>query len=695
MTSTTTDPTVLFWMEFWNALAIQQNEPREQQQQQQKDDEEREAEKMVHVVNNNNNSNITESSFSFVSAVAESILAGTKRAARDSVNKLMNDDMMIENPLQIGPFSVAWACHMMIQNTCLSADIVPEVSNAASLALSNFFFLDSTFTASKKNDSTTSPTDAQQPDTTTTTTTTITTTTTTPHLESTNHFTWRQRLGCLLLLDSLCHEFVTQKSLSPFFPLLVTDAMACLRATEQQHAEITKNQQSLLAPSEKNAPDLKVMQAELHLEQMCMLAFVESLLPDILGNDTFSLLKNNNTKPIPEYIRLPMEESVQHWVQIYHRNHYTNPILWATRPLEFEILKALFPLTTTTDENDKNEKKSESDESPVFSLMDILQRPLPSVDAAFARPMPPPLLPLLGYQDDEWALTNEEEQQVAEYLHAQLYWLTPTNLRLMLLPDDEDDDVEATERFRQVLDLFQTKAFVQPLLPNEQRSILQLLSDKKLSTEAADGDVTLDEDYYVDEEISAVRLIQESGLTPQNLVRLVEHNPLVATECLLRILSSSPPFCSEDEKNEYLSSLVGMDMSLHTMEVVNRLATHNSSVVAAAQNNLVLSHAPPPHSAGRAATTPLLPSAAEPVLHPEYILLFISSCIASCENIQDRHAQNRLVRLVCVFIQSLLRHGIIQLEDIQFEVQAFCVKFSRIREASALFQITQRVSFAG
>ena len=137
----------------------------------------------------------------------------------------------------------------------------------------------------------------------------------------------------------------------------------------------------------------------------------------------------------------------------------------------------------------------------------------------------------------------------------------------------------------------------------------------------------------------------------------MEHNPLVAYECLVRILTYS----MEDQKNDYLSSLIGMDMSLHTMEVVNRLATHNLGT-------------------GR------------PILMPEYLHLFISSCIASCENVPERHAQNRLVRLVCVFVQSLLRNKIVYVEDIYVEVQAFCVEFSRIREATALFKSLKELS---
>ena len=213
---------------------------------------------------------------------------------------------------------------------------------------------------------------------------------------------------------------------------------------------------------------------------------------------------------------------------------------------------------------------------------------------------------------------QETNQENATTASASIKTKTKTNLS----PENQDSETSNDETINQKrpiqldgAELIEARSLMQKALTTS----LTLVETPAIIENLRSGDITA----------------QDLGLQPNKLQALVENNPLVAIEALLSLMHT-------DYISEYLCVLVKMEMSIHSMEVVHRLMT-----------------------------------AVE--LPAEFMRLYVSNCIHTCETSKDRNMQNRLVRLVCVFLQSSLRNGTINLQDVYLEVQSFCIEFSRLR----------------
>ncbi|CAN6975157.1 unnamed protein product [Brassica oleracea var. botrytis] len=142
---------------------------------------------------------------------------------------------------------------------------------------------------------------------------------------------------------------------------------------------------------------------------------------------------------------------------------------------------------------------------------------------------------------------------------SELLWIDPDNKHELVWDDKMCAD---TSRGATVRDLL-VKGLKVTLSPTEQEDITTALSNDP-------------------------KLVYHCGITPRKLPQLVEHNPQIAVEILTKLINSP-------EIVDYFTALVSMEMSLHSMEVVNRLTT-----------------------------------AVE--LPKEFIRMFITNCISSCEN---------------------------------------------------------------
>eukprot|EP00592_Proboscia_alata_P009368 CAMPEP_0194358340 /NCGR_PEP_ID=MMETSP0174-20130528/5578_1 /TAXON_ID=216777 /ORGANISM="Proboscia alata, Strain PI-D3" /LENGTH=523 /DNA_ID=CAMNT_0039128623 /DNA_START=154 /DNA_END=1725 /DNA_ORIENTATION=+ len=466
----------------------------------------------------------------------------------------------------------------------------------------------------------------------------------------------KQRIACLEILHSICCGWSSDSSVlstrirnSPFTGFFLNELFGQIDRIDK----LTKNVEDM-----NTKTDIEV--AEEVKGKNCLIDLLKSISPpavlNMLDGDHYHL--EDIARATKSWLETP-ETNVDTMLDAdVNKNcneimcEHVDPFISLAKKESMVDSKVLAAAQSFSQRVDKVSQPSSyiSDAHDLFSIH--------SIEPHFYRPTPPPLIPQ-SKTDEEGVFSRHESNEndkylsetASEMLQAELIWLTPEYpaLRLMLMIDgfdikelDNEQEVKSTNLDSELKNVLVAHVFEAPLSPDSQRSVLEVLETIPVGNEG-------------------IAVVQSAGLVPHKLPNLVEHNPAIATECLLKILSNSSFENNEHsnnnstkQQNEYLSSLVSMDMSLHSMEVVNRLATSTSVADS---------------------------------LPPEFIRLYISNCISSCEMIQDRHKQNRLVRLLCIFLQSLIRNKFVNVQELFVEVQQFCIEFSRIREAAALFKL--------
>ncbi|CAD8122364.1 unnamed protein product [Paramecium sonneborni] len=125
---------------------------------------------------------------------------------------------------------------------------------------------------------------------------------------------------------------------------------------------------------------------------------------------------------------------------------------------------------------------------------------------------------------------------------------------------------------------------------------------------------------------------------------LVEYNPQLVSDIITKLHQYGV------NVHEYLDFLIQIKVTIQTLELVNQL-TKNIT------------------------------------LPDQFLNMFITRCIVTCEEVKQNQQQlARQVRLVSVFIKTLIKQKTFDPKKIYVELQGFCLEFSSIQEATQLFK---------
>jgi len=141
--------------------------------------------------------------------------------------------------------------------------------------------------------------------------------------------------------------------------------------------------------------------------------------------------------------------------------------------------------------------------------------------------------------------------------------------------------------------------------------------------------------------------VLKSGLNPSTLRSLVQHNPAIAIECLLTLAPLR-------QLNPYLTTLVASGMTLQSLEVVYRLV-HNIDVP------------------------------------DKFVRAYVLKCVRACSEMPNKGNRDSAVRLLCVFLATIIRSKKFDVSTCFVELQAFCIEFHAVREAAACHRLLRAV----
>lgn len=71
----------------------------------------------------------------------------------------------------------------------------------------------------------------------------------------------------------------------------------------------------------------------------------------------------------------------------------------------------------------------------------------------------------------------------------------------------------------------------------------------------------------------------------------------------------------------------------------------------------------------------------------DFLKSYISNVINTCQNIKDKQAQHRMIKLVCVFLQNLIKKKSPNITPLYSSIQSFCVGNSNISEVDTLSKL--------